>query len=163
MGVDVPTYVAQSWLEVKASAAGRASNPKNIENAFGQVLRGLSGFAKEQHSQKSKGNAPFKSIFIPVVITTASLYVAYYELKDIDISTGKIGKDKVFFGPKGQSPEEQPWVLVHYGATDSVALSSILGSFNGNDPRELLRYKMRSIFVVNSTHLAEFFKKLTSY
>lgn len=161
--VDVPTYVAQSWLEVKANAAGRVSNPQNIENAFGQVLRGLSGFAQEQMAQKCKGYTPFTSFFIPVVVTTASLYVAYYELKDIDLSTGKIGNDKVFFGPKGQPPEEQPWVLVHYGATDSVAPSSIPDSFNGNDPKQLLKYKMRSIFVVNSTHLAEFFNKLASY
>jgi len=157
--IDVPTYVAQSWLEVKAISVGRGSNPQNIENAFGQVLRGLSGFAHEQLTIRFKSNTPFKSIFIPVVVTTASLYVAHYDLKDINLSTGKIENNKVDFGQ--WKPEEQPWILVYYGATDSIAASPIPDSFHDNDPKQLLKYKMRSIFVVNSTHLAEFFKKLS--
>ena len=174
---DVPTYIAKSTLEVKGDSirAGlkphnqiniglsrRNSNPQNIENAFSQILRGTSGLAFEQKAQRLKSNETFSIFFLPIVITTASLYLAHYKVQDIDLSTGKIEKDKVSFGQNGESLEQQKWVLVEYGASDSIAPSVIPDSYVGTDPRELLKYKMRSIFIVNSTHLEEFFKNLSS-
>jgi hypothetical protein len=71
------TYVAENWLEVKKGSDKRTSTPQNIENAFGQVLKGVGGFAQEQRDQRRKANTHFETFFVPVVVTTASLYVAY--------------------------------------------------------------------------------------
>ncbi len=170
--VDVPTYIAQSWLEIKKGKSKnnssvtlqeRTSTPQNIENAFAQVLKGVSGFAQEQCDQRVKGNVSFSIQLIPVVVTTASLYMAYYKPCDISISTGKIDKDKVLFSTKGPRPEELKWILVYYGAGESVAPSAIPSNFIGTDPKYLLVNKLRSIFIVNSNYLVEFFKKLGSY
>ena len=157
---EVSTYGAVNRLEAKRGSAGRTSTPQNIENAFGQVLRGVGGFAQEQLDQRCKSRALFKTFFVPVVVTTASLYVAYYEPRDIDLATGKISKDKVLFGPKSQPAEEVPWVLVDYGAGDNVAPKPIPDNYHGVDPAELQKHKMRSIFVVNSKSLVAFFSKL---
>jgi len=172
---DVDAYIAKSFVEVKdhsihagnkqinqmnGNSLRRNSNPQNIENAFGQVLRGLSAFALEQLSQRFKSNETFRIFFIPIVVTTASLYLAHYKAQDISLTNGKIDRNNVVFGQQGNSLEKQNWVLVNYGASENIALSSIPDGYVGTEPNELLKkYKMRSIFVVNSTHLTEFFKK----
>lgn len=151
---------AINWLEARRSSGRRASTPQNIENAFGQVLKGVGGFAQEQLDQRSKSRAVFKTFFVPVVVTTASLYVASYKPEDIDLSTGRIGKDKVVFDPQGRSAEEEPWVLVDYGVGENVAPKPIPEKYHGVDPAELQKHKIRSIFVVNSRSLVRFFSKL---
>lgn len=156
----VNTYGAKSWLEAKRSAGRRTSTPQNIENAFVQVLKGVGGFAQEQLNQRTKSRELFKTFFVPVVVTTAELYVAYYETENIDLSTGKISKDKVLFGPKGQPAEEVEWVLVDYGVGENVAPKPIPEGHQGVNPAKLQEYKTRSIFVVNSKSLVSFFSKL---
>lgn len=154
------TDSAINWQEAKRGAGRRASTTQNIENAFIQVLKGIGGLAQEQLDQRRKSRVLFKTFFIPVVVTTASLYVAYYETKDIDLATGKISKTKVLFGPKGQPAEEEPWVLVDYGVGENVAPEPIPKDYHGVDPAELQKHKIRSIFVVNSKSLVTFFSKL---
>ena len=157
----VLTHGAESWLEVKKGSGRRSSTPQNIENAFGQVLQGVGGFAQEQLAQRTKNHELFKTFFIPVVVTTAELYVAYYEIKDIDLATGKVSKDKVLFGnSQGQPAEEDPWVLLDYGVGENVAPEPIPKDYYGADPAELQKHKIRSIFVVNAKSLVNFFSKL---
>jgi len=172
---DVPTYIARTSIEVNCGSLSprsgqnnqnilglsrRSSSPQNIENAFCQVLTGLSGFAKEQKDQSLRSHEGVKLFFIPIVVTTASLYLAHYKAQDIDLSTGKINRNKVVFGQNAHDLEQQNWVLVEYGVSNYTTPPSIPDNVVSTDPHQLLKYKMRSIFVVNSTHLTEFFKKL---
>ncbi len=157
---EISTNGAESWLEAKEVSSGRTSNPQNIENAFVQVLKGVGGFAQEQIGQRGKSRELFKSFFVPVVVTTAQLYVAYYENKNIDLSTGKISKAKVSFGSKEQPAMEVEWVLLDYGVGENVAPNPIPENYHGVDPMELQKHKIRSIFVVNSKSLVLFFSKL---
>ena len=157
---EINTNGVESWLEVKKNSGRRASTPQNIENAFVQVLKGVGGFAQEQVSQRGKGRELFKTFFIPVVVTTAELYVASYETKNIDLSTGKIRKDSVRFGSEPEPAMEVAWVMLDYGIGENVAPMSIPESYHGVDPAELQKYKIRSIFVVNSKYLVHFFSKL---
>lgn len=154
------TSRAINWLEAKRGSSGRVSTPQNIENAFVQVLKGVGGLAQEQLDQRRESPALFKTFFIPVVVTTAALYVAEYKPKNVDLSTGKITRDKVHFGSQGQPAEEEKWVLVDYGVGENVAPKPIPESYHGVDPAELQKHKMRSIFVVNSNSLVTFFSKL---
>lgn len=157
---EINTNGVESWLEAKEVSSGRASTPQNIENAFLQVLKGVGGFAQEQIGQRGKSRELFKSFFVPVVVTTAQLYVAYYETKNIDLSTGKISKAKVSFGSKEQPAMEVEWVLLDYGVGENVAPNPISENYQGVDPVELQKHKTRSIFVVNSKSLVLFFSKL---
>lgn len=45
---NLPTHGAESWLEARKGSDKRTSTPQNIENAFGQVLKGVGGLAQEQ-------------------------------------------------------------------------------------------------------------------
>ncbi len=154
------TYAAESWLEARKDSGRRTSTPQNIENAFAQVLKGVGGFAQEQLDQRQKSRELFRTSFVPVVVTTASLYVAYYETRNVDLSTGRIAKDKVLFGPQGQHAEEVEWVMVDYGVGENVAPKPIPEGYHSVDPAELQKYKTRSIFIVNSKSLVFFFSKL---
>lgn len=156
----VNTYGPESWIEVKKNTTRRTSTPQNIENAFVQVLKGVGGLAQEQVAQRNKSRELFKTFFVPIVVTTAQLYVASYETKNIDLSTGKLGKDKVSFGPREEPAQEVEWVLVDYGAGENVAPQPIPEDYHGVDPAELQKHKMRSIFTVNSKSLVFFLSKL---
>ena len=154
-------YTARSWMEVKTGRkTGRTSTSQTIESAFVQVLTGSAGLAQEYLRQRIKVHAGFDiTAFIPVVITTASLYVAEYSVGDVDLDTGTIPKSKVSLGPRGAA-EPEKWVLVHYNAGESLAPHAVPDSFGGVDPSALQQYKLRSVFVVNSSHLVEFFGRL---
>lgn len=157
---EIITNGVESWLEVKRNYSKRASTPQNIENAFVQVLKGVGGFAQEQLVQRTKSRELFKTFFVPVVITTAELYVAYYKIKDIDLATGKISRGKVQFGSREEPAKESPWVLLDYGVGENVAPEPIPKDYHGVNPAELQKHKTRSIFVVNSKYLVNFFSQL---
>lgn len=158
----ISTYAAKSWMEVKRNPKKeRTSNTENIEKAFAQVLTGTAGFAEEHLEQRCKHKATFKTFFIPIVITTATLYVAEYKPEDVNLETGTISQEKVHLGPNGQPPEELEWMLIDYGAGENVAPSIIPEDYMCLDPGKLQEeYKTRSIFVVNSKSITSFFSKL---
>lgn len=157
----ISTYDAKNWTEVKRDSSRRISNTENIEKAFAQVLTGTAGFAEEHLEQRYKHRHTFKTFFIPIVITTAKLYVAEYKPKDVDLETGTISKEKVHLSPKGQPPEELEWMLIDYGAGENVAPSIIPEDYMCLDPGKLQEeYKTRSIFVVNAKSIISFFSKL---
>ena len=126
-----------------------------------QVVLGTTAVVNEQLIQRTNARSnPNQVLFFPVIVTTASLYTATYKTSEVNLATGKISRDKVSFGD-GDTPDEEPWVLVNYPANPDL-LVSIPNSFTSTDPALLEDYKLRSIFVVNAKHLVEFFSKLNS-
>ncbi len=166
---DVATYLIDNWwLEIGKRGNKRYASPNPIEDAFIQACIGVSGVAQELELQlekelgKESEEEPqkFSMLFIPVVITTAPLYVATYDLKDVDLASGRINRDKIDFGPRGQKPEKVEWLLVDYGASRSISPERLDEYVEGISPVELEEYHKRSIFVVNSEHIVKFFAKL---
>jgi hypothetical protein len=158
LGID--TCLAVHWMEVKEPRRGRTSTPQNMENAFRQVLMGVGGFGQEQREQRQReqranGSKSFEVSFIPVVMTTAKLYVATYDINDIDLETGTIrGKEKVSF-------TTADWVLVHYGVSTALVPEVIPEKYYGINPEEIQKeYNRRSIFVVNAKYIKSFLSKL---
>ena len=152
-------YDGQNWAEVKSRKVKRVSNSQTIEDALTQVVRGLEGLAKEHTTQRFKNKTHFRSFFLPIVVTTAKLYVAAYERKNIDIDTGTISKNHVFLG-EGAIAEEIDWVRVDYGVGENVAPDPIPNYQGSLNPTDLQDYKSRSVFIVNSGHLVNFFSRL---
>ena len=158
---DVATYwIDNWWLEIGKRGNKRHASPNPIEDAFIQVCIGVSGVARELELQVGKKPQKFSALFIPVVITTASLYVAEYDLKDVDLTSGSINRDKIYFGPRGEKPEKIEWLLVDYGASRSISPERLDEHIEGISPVEFEEYHKRSIFVVNSEHIVKFFARL---
>ena len=150
-------YHVPSWMEVKRPIdKRRLSSPQNIEDSFGQVLRGLAGFANEQFKLRIRVESKPRLIFIPIVVTTATLYVANYASDNIEISTGQISKEKISFGELQGPPEQIDWVIADYGAGPNVLPDESGAQMDTTNPKELQWFKQRSIFIVNSCHLDSF-------
>ncbi len=155
-----PSLLAHNWMEVKRNSKGRASTVQNIEDAFVQVLKGAGGFGQEQLAQRRKSPKTFETYFIPIVITTAKLYVATYDISNVDLLTGKIDRSNVRFADDEDAVEEVDWVLVDYDAGQTLASQAIPEDYAGVDPFQLQQYKLKSILVVNSGKILTFFRQL---
>ena len=115
--------------------------------------------AEEHITQRLKVSHAVRAAFIPVVVTTANLHAATYHIRDVDLDTGTLARDKVSFGP-GVSPESLQWVLVHYDVGESLVPNAIPDEYHGVDAGSLQQYKLRSVFVVNASDLLHFFSRL---
>jgi hypothetical protein len=155
----VNTYLIDNWwLEI--GIGKKKASPQPIEDAFTQVCIGVSGIAQEQEMQYRKEPGPLSAIFIPILITNVPLYVATYNLDDVDLTSGAINSKNIFFGPAGQKPEEIGWLLVDYGVSRSVTPDGLYEYATGTSPVDLEEYHKRSIFVVNSKNIVNFFSRL---
>lgn len=87
-----------------------------IEDAISQVLRGLNGYvemlaANPQLMQIAGQDSIFR--LIPVVFTTAKLWVSDRNLSDADLDTGKIDLDKGAF-------RKVPWLWFQYNVSIGI-------------------------------------------
>ncbi len=158
---NLTTYLVDNWWLELGKKQKRYSSPQPIEDAFIQACVGISGIAQEQEIQWGKGSEreEFPVILIPIVITNAPLYIAMYDLDDIDLASGTIGNDKVYFGPAG-IPERIDWLLVDYGVGRSLTPDRLYENVTGTSPVDLEDYHKRSIYIVNSQKMVEFFSRL---
>lgn len=156
------TYLVDNWWLELGRKQKRYSSPQPIEDALIQACIGVSGMAQEQEVQWGKGpeQDEFSVTLIPIVITNAPLYIAMYDLGDVDLASGAIKPDKVYFGPDGQRPERIEWLLVDYGVGRSLTPDRLYESVTGTSPVDLEDYHKRSIYVVDSQRMLQFFSRL---
>jgi hypothetical protein len=92
-----------------------------------------------------------KNFVIPIVVTTANLWVTQYDPQDISKATGAIDAAKLDLVQKD-------WLLYHY----PVALQEqTSGSLVGSTTDGIIRPDKRPTFVVNSVKLPDFVTNLT--
>jgi hypothetical protein len=91
-----------------------------------------------------------RNYIIPIVVTTANLWVTQYDPQDISKETGEIDATKLDLIPKD-------WLLYHYPlAFHEQTRGSLIGSTNG----DIIRPDKRPTFVVNSLKLQDFVTNL---
>jgi hypothetical protein len=116
-GVDAIYDVA---VEASTGAKGdeRGSRSGAIEDAVGQVCRGLNGLIEYFRLYGPVDEEPLE--FFPVVVTTAELLTTAKPLTESDLSTGKVAL--------GGEIQSQPWVFFRYpqspGLKHSVSVSA---------------------------------------
>lgn len=135
----------------------RGSAAEPIEAACRQVLFGTFGLANEICGQNANRSEAYRAMFVPIVITTAPLFVATYPLEDINIPTGTISEDEVWFGESSSVPEATPWLVVDYPVGHSIVREVIPPGNVTVDTKELGKLRRRSVFIVNAAHLKHFF------
>ena len=147
-------------LEVKDKEnRGKRSKTDSIYGACQQVLTGIAGLALELKERKyvSKEPKPIAMQFIiPIVVTTAKLYVTEYNRTDVNLSTGKPPLSK-------SDTYKVDWVSYDF---------PLRGAFQIAQPEEWennlfyrlrktrQKFKVQSVAIVNSDHLAQFLQKL---
>ena len=111
-------------FEVKSGEIGDGKFGRGqINDAVTQVLRGHNGlfyyFASKLEKTKSMplggpyGDSAYAA-FLPVIFTTAKLWVSNIDLSEADLITGKIDLPS-------DSLEEREWLLYHYSQTPDIS------------------------------------------
>ena len=146
-------------FEVKSGQKGDGKFGRgNINDAITQVLRGQNGlfnyFASKLEKTKtmplggSFGESKYAA-FLPVIFTTAKLWVSDIDLSEADINTGKIDLP-------AESLVEREWLLFHYSQTPDI--SHALSGFSKIDELSDALYfdYTRTIPIVNAAGIQSF-------
>lgn len=101
-------------LEVKANRKGdsQGESGKAIEDACSQVLRGLNGLI-ENFSNKSILPQGKKAHYLPVIFTTANLFLSDVNLAEAELSSGNVDLTNSKF-------ESQQWLSYQYHLSPGI-------------------------------------------
>ena len=139
-------------LEVRSGEKGDSTGTGRgaIEEAATQVCRGLNGLvATVLHQFQIPGDAN-NADFLPVIFTTANLWVTSADLKRSELVNGNIDLTKYQF-------EQKPWIVLQYHMSPALKYDLILKySVDGLAGYMDCEY-IRSIPIVSSSAIPEFF------
>lgn len=172
----INSYVIDNWwiqvnIDPNKKNNQKYSDPEPIEDALIQVCFGVGGLVEERIRQITKifndqANDFYnlsEAYFIPIIVTTAELYVSKYNLSDVDISTGTIEKSKLNFEGLSNTTRPVNWVMVEFGAPNRTIPDLIFNNVEGIDPVDMEPYNRTSVFIVNSRYLEEFLRQIHSF
>ena len=143
---DVPTFTY--YLETREnppSKAGSSASTKTLEDAFNQVTLGLIGLGRQLHRSQH-----FSFRIVPVVVTTAEVFVADFNIGDVSLQRGEISRANLKLRPLD-------WLVVNYAISDVISQFAELT----RDPARTLgehlsTFVLRSIFVVRADKMEAF-------
>lgn len=123
----------------------RSSATDAIESAFQQVMLGQVGLSlklREMHETHFR--------LFPVVVTTATLMSAAFDLEHVSVDLGTIDE-------RDLTLEQRPWLAVNYHVNDVTNRHSKLTTNHNHDlALEIAGRQMRTVFVVQAPRLHEF-------
>ena len=102
-------------IEVKSSEKGNPCDKGRgaIEEAATQVMRCTNGFV-EFFKRSDRARQEKKRVqLLPVIFTTARIWVSQANLGDADLLTGKLNLTQF-------PAEERPWVFLHYSQSPGL-------------------------------------------
>jgi hypothetical protein len=142
--------VFNAYLEVAIDRQGRSGHTETIEGAFLQVMKGHTGLMAKILSFETD----FLLCSIPIVVTTAELCRADYDIADVPLKTGKIDHSKI-------SVAAIEFCAVNFHANDEFSLNSrYVSTSRGSITEDLANWKRRTIFVVQAQNISDFLKWL---
>jgi len=138
--------------------AFKAASPDPIWQAARQTCKGYLGFVQQEFTERRKpqSTSTDRLILVPVLVTTAPLFVAEVDVSEIDLSTGNLA------APLQLKPV--PWVVLRHPFTPSYNAGEHHLRVNVPSylpPLERGCYQKESIVVLNAMHIREVFAFLT--
>lgn len=147
--------VYQVGLPVKSNQVGDKSGKTTdaIEDAAGQVCKGLNGLIEFFHSQREKLPQGEKLYFLPVIFTTAKLWTAEVDLASASIDKGELESGSVAL-------KETSWIWYQYNLSPAVKHTVATDGEDSRNPFDLssvLEQEFtRSIPIVSVKGIKEF-------
>ena len=144
-------------IELRTDSRGDSqgkSGRSAIESAMTQVLRGVNGYIEFLgiYTRSTQPEA-FGQTLIPVVFTTASLYVSDVDLGLADIQSGEVSGAKL---------ERVQWVVYQYHVSPGLKHSLEASFSNALDlPEVLTKEYIRSVIIVGASHTKDFLYAFT--
>jgi len=138
--------------------AFKAASPDPIWRAARQTCKGYLGFVQQElgEREKSQSSTTDGLIILPVLITTARLFVADADVSEIDLSTGNLAAPL--------SLKSVPWVVLLHPFTPSYNAGEQHLRVNVPSyvpPLERGCYQKEAIVVLNAMHIREVFAFMT--
>jgi hypothetical protein len=146
-----PCALFNLYLEVAVDRKNRAGYTETIEDAFLQVTRGQTGFMAKQLTFQG----PFYIVAFPVVITTAQLFEARFDIGQVSLSAGTIKPSDVTLVP-------MEFCAVNYHANDKLAVRSDYAPALTTIENDILFGQTRTVFVVQSNSIILFLNWLNA-
>ena len=144
-------------LAVKSEETGDhfgKSDDDAIEQAASQVLLGVSGFVETLRANQAIMKAvegTVAAILIPVIFTTAELWVSDSNLSDADLTNGKISLASAGFA-------RSPWIWFSYHASPGLRHSVERRTIPATVPHLMDDDYIRHIAIVNSQGIEQFLR-----
>jgi hypothetical protein len=142
----------RSTREGEKHGAGRGA----IEEAAAQVLRGLNGFINNVAGNQSILGEQKLAVFLPVVFTTAKLWVCDAKLEQADLLTGNIDLSSSTLRPAR-------WVAFHYPVSPGLKHSVIPRKSGQHLWETYVAEHLRTICVVGADAIEEFLQASANF
>lgn len=139
---DPVTYESQ-YCAIPGQEQGR----KNlIERTASELVLSVEALAnQERELQQEKGATDFSRVYIPVIVTTAQLFVAEFDPSSISLDDGSIPKETPF--------SEVPFLRYRKSLTTHVEFKK------ENSIKDVHSANQRTIFVINALKLEDFLQQ----
>lgn len=153
-----PSYCVDVGLEVHyQKRQGRLSQSKTIFEACNQVMTGVAGLVAYRLEKLKHSPIDGRWCYIPVIVTTAKLYLTKYDAREVSLEAGTIELSKT-------KTQEVPWVYYDFPTRPSLPLTPIPYDFQPKGLRELRElkqeFKIKSVIIVTSTNLLNLLRQL---
>lgn len=141
-------------IEVKGAQQGdrQGKGPGGIEDALTQVLRGLNGLV-EFLGRSERATEELKVInLLPVVITTANLWVTTADIAQADLATGQLQLPDTCL-------EKTDWIWYHYPQSPGLKQAFVAEALHSSGDlltQALYGSFVRPVAIVNASCLASF-------
>ncbi len=136
----------------KGDACGETGQA--IEKACSQILRGMNGFIQTMTKEQHIWAKSYKTYFLPVIFTTADLFISDIDLSLSNLQTGEIKLSK-------EQIQNVPWLFYQYPM--SVGLKHSVSSITeSKDISSLLvNDYIRTIPIVSADGIEDFFTRIS--
>jgi hypothetical protein len=139
------------YLEATKRKPGsdKSSNNETIEKALRQLIAGHSGMMNKLRSyEKTDGMSFYRSI--PVIVTTANLFEAEFDCKNISLNNGMIESSLLKLVP-------QKFCAINYHPDDSLSIPRQHSNYIRSDVlTDMNFYQTRTVFIVYSSAINDF-------
>jgi hypothetical protein len=130
----------------RPSGNGKRSSATNaIEEAFQQVTLGQTGLAL-----KFLGARSLNFWLIPIVVTSADLMSAHFDIEKVSLERGEIKRNDLKLEPR-------KWIAVNYCVNDTICqFSRFTLNPTTSVAHQVLGWQLRTVYVVQSNHIHPF-------
>ena len=137
-----------SYQSVYCAIPGQDQGRMNLlERTASELIDSVEALAaQEKEQQDREGATEFSRSYVPIIVTTAKLFVACFDPSSISLTDGEL--------PKETSTEEIPYIRFFKG------LGTCKEHAKGKNIQELYRWNQRTVFIVNAEKLPSFLGEL---
>jgi len=126
----------------------KVSNTETIEKGLRQIIAGHTGLMEKLRRFEREAMSFYRSI--PVLVTTAQLFEAKFNAKDIALKTGMIE-------PSSIEMSALNFCAVNYHSDDSLSIPRQYTSHRKGDvATDIMFFQNRTVFIVNSLAINDF-------